>query len=485
VYYWKNNEWKQINDQNHKDNIHTILKQKAKQNKDEIFAKYKPQLCEESYFNPYFEYFEDMMEYNGYFYGDDFDHEYHKYKGINICGVNDSLKDFTTINRNFPMDVFTTSSGSFNLDKKSRLIILSRSGLYSAYNQKIKKLNNKGLIATDVRQIVHINDEHYVCLVGISEIWQYKTGNWSLIFDAYTYAKENNLVEKNYTIHELILQSNNHIYFGFCGNIYDINPSGSVSLFLESRNKLSADSKYMKGEKELTVYFFSAARDKDNIVWGTAYVKNISNKSYRYYNRKYFLYKIVDNEVNIISKLNQSWGDGYNSYPFVFVDKSNKIWLCSDGRIEQLGEGADPKSNTWIGKDKWINSFSSNDKGELALINYNEVIIWKPEESKWEIIELDIEASYDYDKLRCISLTNEGDIFIGTGMQYKEGCGQYYIGAASGLYKLSHDSSGYSLKKIHNDPNPWILSLAPHTKYGLAVGTSGSGMLFVKTVKAD
>jgi len=75
--------------------------------------------------------------------------------------------------------------------------------------------------------------------------------------------------------------------------------------------------------------------------------------------------------------------------------------------------------------------------------------------------------------LTSLALSNEGELYAGTGYDFLVMCAMYSFGKAQGLFKLDENRLW---QRIENNVNPWIMSLKMIDSKAFIVGTSGTGL---------
>jgi len=370
---------------------------------------------------------------------------------------------------NFPQDCFRLPAGNLFYNEKKEILLLSRSGVYKLRNNTFSQQERRGLIATDVRQIINGRDNSYWVRANESDIWRYKNNSWNLVYDGY----KQGVLSGNkfdypgeFDTRDMNLHPDGRLLFVANGEIKEVAVSGKISM-LYKKGKMDLQD---NGITNTDFFHLSAARDSSGVIWSTGRMASG--------NRLISVVVKYDTQSKIpvvVKKYDQT----YSSHAFVLCDKKGKIWLVDNSSMKQIGAGADPiakytrEQKGWLsGRESQINEVAIGKQGELAfIISKNKILKWHPKR-KWEIIKTD-----NLEGIMALGFDGNGNLYAGTGFIHTAGCGIFADGVAHGLFRLENKR----WIKVQGELNGWIMSIAPHHQSGLVVGTSGSGMFFVKT----
>lgn len=389
-----------------------------------------------------------------------------------VFGYKEEEKAFADLNKGFPRDMVALSAGNlFDLGKGNQ-ILLSKSGPYLVKKEKsIKPMSVQGMVATDVRQMVTNSEGIIYGLVNEADIWKYEKGNWSCVFNAYEkqLERDNPISLKGYDTQQLSMQKDESILFVFCGDIWRLDPDGNSY-------EIKIDNQTLKTSSENThIYYSTVCEDEDGTFFLTAYLEysennpSIYSSNERILERERALLKWSNNKLELVEVL-----DMY-SEPWLFVDRTGKVWLKDGVSMKSVGSKAKEVDKLDVNYNRiWKASLALKPNGDFAFVSDQKIMLWSAKESVWSEVA-DLKNLYS---VSCIGFDDKGDLYAGTGKQYSTGCGgDGFYGADNGVFKWEKDH----WEPILNGVNTWVFSLAPEKEFGLAVGTSGSGVQLLKT----
>lgn len=127
--------------------------------------------------------------------------------------------------------------------------------------------------------------------------------------------------------------------------------------------------------------------------------------------------------------------------------------------------------------DLEASDFCKGRNGELAwLSSSNQVSVLSEGEKKPVLIP------FEGMNLQAITFDSEGRLYVSAGFSYHYFCDdEPQLNENAGLYRLEMPEGKIQWKKIENTINPKIISLSPMEKGNILVGTSGSGLVQLKT----
>ncbi len=391
---------------------------------------------------------------------------------MRLFGFKETNEKIAKLNENFPRDMFYNGSGNYYNLGKGDGILLSRSGPYlMKKSKKISPLSDRGLVATDVRQLITSHDGKTYALVNESDIWMFD-GEWHHVFNAYEQhlKMENPISDKGYDTKIMTIQADNSILFSFCGELWQLKDGKSKKIEINIakivRNWENTD--YCKSIVQC------ATKDKDNNLYVVYMIYKYQNIEFDYQEEEVdsdvLLIKIDSNQnIQLYDKLT-----GYGAdHMFVFTDYEGNAWVNSLKELKMINdsEGISNLHTRWV---KAVPTIAFSNSGKIAFYD-GKIKEWDPKKKAWSTITVRTNLSY----VSSVGYDNKDNLYLGTGRIYQPSCGyDEYTGKSLGLYKLNEKGEA---EPILNGPNTWIYSICPNDKYGLAVGTSGSGVQFLKT----
>jgi hypothetical protein len=385
-----------------------------------------------------------------------------------------AIKDtVSTIAKGFPKDVFPMHASNVYPVDHGGAVVIGKSGAYKYDSGKISKMGEKGLVASDVTQLVRTGDGSYFMRTGTSDIWYYNDGKWKKLLDAYKEQVKNaaDTSLAGYSTGWMNAAPGEKVIFSFCGNIYEMDKTGKRQLLLK-QDTLDA---YMR------VMPISAVRDAQNnsVLHGMAFVApaDADESSYFSYSNDYqfrlFDYDLATKKMKLADTA--FYKTTYGSHlPLVFQDKKGNTWACSDDDIMKTDGAA--RIQITIGLH--TQSIAFGDNGEIAIADQGDAIMWlDPAKSEWSRIGVPHRGSID-----ALGFDKEGHLYAGCNYEFEYYCGGKGKLSDPGFYRLSFTSVGPVWKKLPTGPNERIISIAQHPK-GLAVGTCGSGLFILEAGK--
>ncbi len=415
-----------------------------------------------------------VYPYNSRAYSNDYPTNDHHY-----FGFQENTPALAKLNRTVPRDVFKQSAGNVFPLKEGNHILLSRSGPFLIKGgKKISQLSKSGLHATDVRQLINTPSGMYA-LVNQADIWLYANGNWMEVFNAYErhIKMKDPISPLGYDTKSLIRQHDGSVLFIFCGSVWKL--SGKKAT-LEVKTVPLPDS--LDNGKGVFVPTH-AAYDKngDLYVLGSHLFYMDENEKY---NEREGTSTIIDDSHLLRRK---AGGAGFTKVKtgkyewadLLFVDRKGHVWTRGYQGVTPIGIDAGKRSAHKPGYDEdglKLSGIAFNKNGNFSFLDNNGISTWNYETMKWEQQKLQ-GFGYSY-TVNALCYDEKGNVYAGTGKDYQEGCGGISMGNDNmGLFKLD----GKKWVPVLDGPNPWIFCVVPNEKYGLAIGTSGSGVQFLKT----
>ncbi|UKN03144.1 hypothetical protein K6119_06405 [Paracrocinitomix mangrovi] len=392
---------------------------------------------------------------------------YYYEKGRRVFGYIESTPEMAQLNHNFPRDMFTLPRGNQYTLKDDSKLLLSKSGLYQVENMKeISPLSMSGVVATDVRQLVNNNGVLYA-LVNEADIWQYKKGKWKKVFDAYQHhiKMDDPISRTGYDTKELNLQKDGSILFSFCGKLWELSSSGKAKAISIDFSKI--ESKYL----DPRVIIESSGYDMSGNLYVLIQLYDIKKKDKdKMFPEPYFSYQMICKVVDGKAEL---FDDSKNYYNCLFNDKNGLLWVSGDG-VYTIGEGSVSQDILHGYSNGYMNRYCFLDNGDFLHFNQKGVWKWLSERRRWDRIITQPPPH----GAACVASDADGTVYIGTGDLYSHGCGESPVeGKSSGIYKWDGDN----WVPILGNPNPWTYAMVPSEKNGLAIGTGGSGVVFLKS----
>ncbi len=388
-----------------------------------------------------------------------------------IFGFKEKTPALAKLNKNFPRDVFLTTSGNLYDLQNGNSMLLSKSGLYVV--DKMKKINplpKNGIVATDVRQVISANGKLYA-MVNEADIWKFEDNQWIQIFSAYEHhLKRKPLISyKGYDSRMMNLQKDGRILFAFCGELWEMSKK-------EKFSKINIDLSSLKNptKKEQVLIInsggYNASGELFILVEDVSYNAEFRDSYYGYSNGRYegegIVLKIVNGKVE-----KQASGLPWTS--FIFNDRLGNLWVSGNKLMKVVDDKAvksfSPES--WMGQT--LNQIALKENGDMLVLSNNSVYEFNAATNKWKE-----KVKKIGERMNSISYGLKGEIIVGTGVWFGQGCDEGpYHGYTDGIFRWD----GENWISIMGGENDWIYSMCIHPNYGLAVGTSGSGVQFLKS----
>jgi len=400
--------------------------------------------------------------------------ERYKFKDARIFGYQEKNETLSELNKGFPRDVFYVGAGNLHPLKKGKKALLSKNGVYLVDKEKsISPMGAKGLKATDVRQLLTSKNGVIFALVNESDLWIYKNNKWIHGFNAYEHHLQmaNPISYKGYDTKLMTLQADNTVLFSFCGELWQMDEAGvatKIEIDLTDVENQIADN-YIKKN-----IISNATKDKDGNFYLTVkilYTERLSmtnNTISEWYNVE-LLVKVTNGKSKIIENFENI------DQQFVFTDQEENVWIKSQNNLHMIGDFSDQSELPTAPYSAAVPRLAFNPKGGFAIEVNGILSEWNSQSQSWSTAT----ENTPMDAINCIGYDIIGDLYLGTGTVYYATCGMEAEDVSNGLYK--YNSLEDSWLPILNIPNIWIFSISPELRYGLAVGTSGSGVQFLKT----
>ncbi|MBU1719077.1 MAG: WG repeat-containing protein, partial [Bacteroidetes bacterium] len=400
-----------------------------------------------------------------------------------LKAINPENNAWRAINTQLPKDIYNIHFGGFFKLNENNFALLAKSGLYNldTLGKKVTPFSEKGLVASDVRQIVNGEKGSFYALVGESAIWKLKSGKWSRVLSAYDEIVKDAGRDTvgDFAIRDLAEGKDGTVFFCFRGDVWTIK-KGKPSIVLKKHYIDSLTIETMV-QYELTtdvlnttICHFSVAQGAGDTLWLVSILVADPDATEDF------------SDVALLSVFHPA--SGYFKtirpvkrypYPRVFSDKAGNIWLISNNYIGKAGSEVYPDNLTDFGSYQYeFAEIACSDDGKIAVLDtYNQKIrIWVPDKKAWTDLELP-----ELIGISNLGFDKNGNLYAGTGLFYYSGCGGLYTdGKAQGLWKLGTDARGIlKWTKIKGTPNQNILFIKQHPE-GLLIGTSGSGAVMLK-----
>jgi hypothetical protein len=386
----------------------------------------------------------------------------------NYSGFTKTIKDSSYLfSKAFPKDVFWLRNG--NLYKaQNNIILLGKSGVFR-YNgsQRIDRLGEKQLIASDVTQLFQLPGGSYIAKTGLADIWHYDGKAWKKLLDAYKENLNSNNSWAGYHTGWINMEPDGKAIFAMAGNLYEMDKTGKRELLLKTRIMVDSTVRVMP------LAAVRSASDK-NILHGLALMRPASDDpaSYSRYGTEYFFYEFTystSSKKLAIGDTALATQQYYDVPPVLFKDKKGNTWLCMESSIVPIGDRSLKGLNNLNYMRPQTVALGNN--GEIAIAESTDgLCIYDPAKKEWIHIRTPHRGSIDK-----LGYDNEGNLYAGCNYEFEYYCGGKGKLDDPGLYRLVFTAAGPEWKKLARGVNDRILSIAPHPK-GLAIGTSGSGL---------
>lgn len=412
---------------------------------------------------------------------------YNQYYSVNFEYVLSQKESSTdTIRENIPPDVYSLYGGDIVYGENEQ-ILLAKSGAYRIdANEKIERLGEEGMQATDVSQSITLTDGRIIIKEGSSDIWQLHNGKWTCVFDFYNYFRQNDEVKRrNVKTGYISSDKNDNVYFCSGGELFSIDKNGQLKSLLKtdtlSHLFAGGSTLVMEYGNELDTSYYkfkplSAARNEK----GELYVLGaLQDYSFNYENTNYFALALFDERSG---KLNFNYGvfDQPTYEPFIKTDKNSGVYLFTQRTVFKAGDTTFEKQINYLNEYsvlKYTTTAVSPD-GDLVITDYPDKLKYYESGSKqWHTLKISDKRI----ALSAIGFDNNGNLLGATGFMYTFYCGGpgELVGEA-GLYLAKFTDMGIEWEKIKNEINSKIISIEPHAQFGVLLGSSGSGLLFGK-----
>jgi len=407
-----------------------------------------------------------------------------------ITGFADSIGSLSKLRNSFPRDMYIHPAGNIFYGKNSSIkILLAKSGLYQVFNNEITQFPTKGLIATDVRQIVCMGKK-LVVLVGESDIWEYSNNKWKILFNAWEHHKASESWHSigGFDTKQLNALPDGRILFCFSGDIWQISTVGLVSKLYSQPvlpDQISIDSILERGNHfgfladsnstgKVKMYYTGISQDKQGTYWAVA---NRNPVGAGYYITVLVKIPSNTNRPHLVKELRTTASGGNNIYCYTFNDRVGGVWLRSGREMRQIGADADTSLLIPTYGNQWLSSIALKNDGSFSYLNKWDNILYTYNFGK-KIVEQD--SVVELIDMSCIGYDSNNNLYAGTGKRYSFTCGNGMYQVARGLFKLENGD----WKHVPGEPNKWILSIgSDFSGSTLPIGTSGSGMWLVKPSK--
>ena len=387
-----------------------------------------------------------------------------------IFGFKETTPALAKLNKTFPRDVFLAASGNlYDLDNENH-ILLSKSGPYEVDRmKKIKPLPTNGLVATDVRQVISTRGKLYA-MVNEADIWKFENNKWIQIFNAYEHhlKRKNPISLRGYDTRMMNLQKDGRIVFAFCGELWEMSRE-------EKFSKIEIDLSALKNpdEKDQILVIGSGGYDTDGTLYALvediAYDADYRDTYYGYhgmYNGEGIIVKILNGKAEVYAQ-KEIWAS------FLFNDPLGHLWVSSKN-LRKIGVNQDKRAvcpQKWMGQTQNQIAFKPN--GNMLVLGDYNIYEWYAADNKWQKMTSNVG-----ERMNSISYGLKGEIIVGTGVWFGQSCDQGpFHGHTDGIFRWD----GERWVSIMGCENDWVYGMCIHPTFGLAVGTSGSGVQFLKS----
>ena len=339
--------------------------------------------------------------------------------------------------------LFSQPGGNYISTSDSTGVLYGKSGVYTHLKDSVFLLPTAGLNATDVREIFIDSRKNTWAISGLGDVYKYNANGWKKVFDYYVQQKDRT------TLGSLTCN------FNECDSAIIFSSLGE--LWIVENDVLKKFEIIDNPFKE--TYGFSGKSKSDFFLLG--FNKTISTKSFisHYKNGQWTIIRDSIFKDALLIEGNS----------ILKKSPTGDVWLFSDEKIVNLNSGLTLKFTEEESTIKPTdNTISFNSMGDFVFAYSEEEFIFYT--SKDGFVK---KRTQRLAGLTSLALSNEGELYAGTGYDFLVMCAMYSFGKAQGLFKLDENRLW---QRIENNVNPWIMSLKMIDSKAFIVGTSGTGL---------
>jgi len=412
---------------------------------------------------------------------------YNEYYAVNFEHILSHKENGTdTIRENMPPDVYSLYGGEIAYGNNEQ-VLLAKSGAYRIdANEKIERIGEEGMIATDISQTLSLNDGRIIAKEGSSDIWQFYNGKWTCVFDFYNhFSADNSIKRRNVKTGYVSADKNDKVYFCSGGELFQLDKHGKLKTLLKTDtlvNLLSGGTTEVNeygNILEATYYRFkplSAARNHKNELY---VLGALQDYSFNYEMTNYYALALLDENTG---KLNFKYGifDQPAFEPFIKTDKKGGVYMFTQRTVFKAGDSTFKRVTNYLNEYSVLKFATTavSPEGDIVITDYPDKLKYYEHQSKqWHTLKISDKRI----ALSTIGFDQQGNLLGATGFMYTFYCGGpgELVGEA-GLYRAKFTDMGIEWEKIKNEINPKIISIEPNAQFGVLLGSSGSGLLFGK-----
>lgn len=387
-----------------------------------------------------------------------------------LLDVRDDRLD--TIRNKWPFDMLHNGGGNHFADGEE-LILLAKSGLYRMHrNDSIAPVSEKGLVASDITQTLVLPDATILLREGEQDIWKYDGKTYTRIIDNYAFNLNRKQVPYTRNTRNMFAARSGNTYVVVADQLIRISPEGKQKiLFTSGALRDVANEFYDYPSYQLQI--MEAAEDAKGQIWCLAQLV----KDSRFEDGIYVLAQLDEKNGKLnIERKNFIYPEFTTA--FLFPTPDYRFYLCYDQwLIDPLpGDTIElPYSDSpWFFYSK--NAMAIHKNGDVAVqTDHRTLLLYSKSSALWQ------QYNYEGLLLQTFGFDREGHLYAASSNRYMFYCDGFAdLLSEAALYRFYAGDNGAEWEKIPNGINPKILHINAHPEGGLLLGSSGSGLLFLK-----